>query len=57
MASAATLRAKSRGYLKQAQACRDDLFAEELRELARRLSHDADRLDGRGGSAARQVEP
>ena len=49
MASAATLRAKSRGYLKQAQACRDELFAEELRELARRLSNDADRLDGRGG--------
>ena len=45
MASSATLRAKARDYLKQAQACRDEMFAGELRDLARQLSADAAGLE------------
>ena len=56
MASAATLRAKARGYLKQAQACRDEMFAEELRGLARNLSADAARLEAEDPIELRRVE-
>jgi hypothetical protein len=56
MASSATLRAKARGYLKQAQACRDEMFAGELRNLARQLSADAARLEADGPADLRAAE-
>ena len=56
MASSATLRAKARGYLKQAQACRDEMFAGELRDLARQLSADAARLEADGMVDLRAAE-
>ena len=56
MASSATLRAKARGYLKQAQACRDEMFAGELRDLARQLSADAARLETDGPADLRAAE-